>query len=307
MFIASKTISKPTAPKAVALIKMQVGRPIDPGRSLPILVAEQKGIFAKNGLDAKSTVFNRGIDTALIAGQLDIINDAPVIFLAAAVKGADLKLVAITLQADPYYVVSSKAPANIRTVAVNRLGGQDYYQLINSLRFLEVDISRIQFVTSLEDSAKYSMLLNKNVDAAGYQPTVSYFKIMNTLEANGLKLILNRTDNPNARYPTGIVTRGDYIKKNPQAVKEFILSVKEAITYARANKAESVKILMKEYQLPTDQATIIYNNFLAGSKDSDMMPNAADLKALLGDMALQDKQANSYNPANFIDTSYLPK
>lgn len=304
LFLTRNNASKVSdSSKEPALTKINVGRSIDPGRSLPVLVSEQKGIFKKYNLDVESQVVNKGIDAALISGQIDVVNDAVVTFLAAAVKGADLKLVGMTLQVDPYYIVSNTTKENIRTVAVNRLGGQDYYQTINSLRLLGVDVSKVTFIISGEYAGKYPLLLRGDVDTAGYQPIADYFKIEDQFKKDGIKLLLNRTDNPNAYYPIGIVTRGDYIKKNPETVKNFVLALKEAVEYARSHKADSIKILMTEYQLKELEANLIYTNFIASTNNVEIKPRIDYLKTLLDDMSVEIKEAPKYDLNNFIDTS----
>lgn len=302
-FGASTQTPTPTAKQ-----KVNMGRSKTPGIALPTLIAEKKGIFDKYNLDIKSQVFERGYQEAVIAGQLDVMVDGTATFLAAAVGGADLKMVGVTLQRQPYYVIGRKGlkPEDIRRVAINRFGGEGYYMTLNALRLWGVDISKLKFEAAGLNEAQYVLLVQNKVDVSTFQATEGFVKTQKEFTKDGNEIVFNAGDHPQAYYPWPVVTRADYLKNNPEVIRSVLLSLKEAIEFARANKDGTLKIFMDEYGYNQEDASFIYNNFLLSTEKLDMKPKVEFFRTLLGDMAIENKEAPNYDLNKYIDTSLTP-
>ncbi len=304
LLLINKTKAPQPKPVAVAKTTIKLGYSVGPIRALPVLIAKEHGLFEKHNLDIKADALIGGIAATLTSGQFDVFNDGVATFLSAAVNGADIKFVGTTIQADPYYIVSSTTKDKIHNVIINRLGGDDYYQTVNTLRLMGVNPSSVNFVLSGTYDAKYPLLLKGSADTAGYPPIATYTKVTNEFKKDGFSVIFNRTDNPAAYYPTGVVVRADFLTKNPAAIKELILALKEGIEYARGHKADSVALIMKNYQLNQADSEQLYNLFLNGTKTIDMKPRVEFVKTLLQDMTVEIKNAATYDPNKFVDSSY---
>ncbi len=298
----SKTTPKPQV--AVDKTTIKLGYSVGPIRALPVLIAKEHGFFDKYNLDVKSDALIGGIAATLTSGQFDVFNDGIATFLSAAVNGANIKFVGTTIQADPYYIVSSATKENVKNIAINRLGGDDYYQTINTLRLMGINPTSVNFVLSGTYDGKYPLLLRGNVDTVGYPPIAAYSKITKEFTKDGFSVIFNRTDNPAAYYPTGIVVRGEFLAKNGPAIKNLIAALKDGIVYARAHKEESVNLFMKNYQLSKEDSEVLYQGFINGTNKVDMKPKAEFVKTLLNDMSVEIKTAPSYDVTKFVDSSY---
>ncbi len=306
---STKDSQQTPTPTPLSKKEVLVGRSVTPGRALPILIAEKKGFFDKQNLNIKSQSFTRGYQEALIAGKLDIVNDGAATFLAAAIEGADVKMIGVTLQIDPHFIIGAPTvnKDNIRRVPINRLGGEGYYMALNALRQMGVDTSKINFVISGSDEGKYPLLLQKKIDIVPIQANTEYLRITKELIKDNYKVLFNVTDDPNAYFPIGVFTRGDYLKNNPETVKSVLVALKEAMEYAKTNKADTVKILMDEYNMKEDEADFVYQNFLTSIKQIDLKPRVEFIKTLLQDMAVENKKALQYDPVQFVDPTYAPQ
>lgn len=305
-FILSQN-TKP-APKPIPVVKtaIKLGYSVGPVRALPVLIAKEQGMFTKYNLDVKSDALIGGIAATLTSGQFDVFNDGVATFLSAAVNGADIKFIGTTIQADPYYIISSTNKENIKNVVINRLGGDDYYQTVNTLRLMGVNLSSVNFVLSGTYEGKYPLLLRGSADTAGYPPIATYANVTKEFKKDGFSVIFNRTDSPSAYYPTGIVVRTDFLIKNGEGVKNLILALKEGMEYARSHKEDSVALIMKKYQLNKSDSEQLYGLFLNGTKTIDMKPNVEFVKTLLEDMSVEIKKASTYDATKFVDSSYTP-
>ncbi len=288
--------------------KVKLGYSVGPVRALPILIAKKQGIFEKYNLDVEAQATVKGVAAALISGQFDVFNEGISTFLSGAVKGAELKLVGVTINVDPYYMVgfSTTDKTKVKKVAVNRLGGDDYYQTINTLRLMGIDPAKVEFILSGDFAGKYPMLLKKIVDLAGYPPIAEYAKVNKLFANDNISIIFNRTDDPNAYYPTGINARSEFVKNNPEAVKQLILALKESMEYARSHSDESIKAIMEEYQLNEEDAKQLYGLYLDSTKTIDMKPRMAFITTLLEDMKIELEEAPSYDATKFVDTTFTP-
>lgn len=303
----SNIVNKPQpTPTSTPKMKVKLGYSVGPIRALPVLMAKKQGFFDKHGLDVSAEAVTIGVAVALTSGQFDVFNEGVATFLAVAVKGAEIKLVGTTIQADPYYMVSSTTKKKVSRVAINRLGGDDYYQTVNTLRLMGVDPKKVEYVLSGTFEGKYPLLLKKQVDTVGYPPLAAYTKVKAEFAKDNVSIIFNRTDDASAYYPTGVVVRTEYLNKNGEAVKRLMLALQDSIVYARSHKDESIEILIKEYQLKQVDAAEMYTSFLAGTKNVDMKPRMEFVQTLLSDMAIEIKEAPQYDAAKFVDTSYTP-
>lgn len=304
-----QNITKPKAPSStpvVQKIKVKLLQSTGPMSALSVLTARKQGFFVKRNLDVDAQPFVKGVDVALLSGQFDVSTVGLATYLAAAVKGGEVKLIGVITMVEPFYVVSNTTKDKIKRVAINRLGGENYYQTANSLRLMGIDLNRVEYLLSGDDEGKYPMLVTGKVDAGGY-PSEAVLKIQEQFTGK-IKIIHSLTDDPNAYYPQGITVRTDFLAKNPEAIRQLLLAIKEGIDYARSHKEESIALLMNDsdYKLSQKEANQQYEFFLKGTENFDMNPRIEFVKNLLADMAKVVKEAESYDPNKFVDTTVAP-
>lgn len=298
---------KPATPTPRAeKTKIKLLQSTGPITSLPVLTAEKQGFFVKHNLDVDAQPFVKGVDVALLSGQFDVSTVGLATYLAAAIKGGEVKLIGVIAKAEPFYIVSNTTKENIKQVAINRLGGENYYQTANSLRLMGINPSKVEYLLSGDDEGKYPMLLTGKVDAGGY-PSEAILKVQEQFTGK-IKIIHSLTDDPNAYYPQGITTRIDFLNKNPEALRQLLAAIKEGIDYARSHREESIALLMNDsdYKLTREQATAQYEFFLKATENLDMKPRIEFIKNLLVDMAKVVKEAADYDPNKFVDTTFAP-
>ena len=121
--------AKPAATASAAPVKLTVSYSNIIGSNLPLWVAKEAGIFAKNGLDVDPVLITstKGI-AALLSGDVKIAHIGGSEVLSAAVGGADLLAVGGTVPVWPYVLIVApeiKTAADLKgkKLAIAGVGG----------------------------------------------------------------------------------------------------------------------------------------------------------------------------------------
>jgi NitT/TauT family transport system substrate-binding protein len=128
---------------------------------LPIWVAKDAGLFARNGLNVEPVQIRGGalITMGIMSGQLQFSGAGAESIVAARVEGGDVVLLACPVDSDPVYLIARpeiKSPAELKgkATAVTRLGSTTHFYLRAALRHVgldpEKDVTILQLGTGTE-------------------------------------------------------------------------------------------------------------------------------------------------------------
>ena len=113
---------------------------------LPIWVAKDAGLFAKNGLNVEPVQIRGGplITMGIMSGQLQFSGAGAESIVAARIEGGDVVLLACPVDSDPVYLIArpeikSAAELKGKATAVTRLGGTTHFYLRAALRQVGID------------------------------------------------------------------------------------------------------------------------------------------------------------------------
>ncbi len=113
---------------------------------LPIWVAKDAGLFAKNGLNVEPVQIRGGalITMGIMSGQLQFSGAGAESIVAARVEGGDVVLLACPVDSDPVYLIARpeiKSPSELKgkATAVTRLGSTTHFYLRAALRQVGID------------------------------------------------------------------------------------------------------------------------------------------------------------------------
>ncbi len=227
-------------------------------------MAEDAGIFDKNGLDVTLTFINGGTQTAqaTVAGDVKFAVTAPSAAVNADAGGADLVLVTGLVNVINYDFltvqgIKSAADLKGKKVAWSGPSGSSATALRIALKTLfsfsvdppNPDVTAITIGTEPE---REQAMVAKQIDATVMNPDLAETKGV----ADGLNVyakLWQRSDIPYQH--TGIVASKKYLSGNKDTATAFFKSVVQAIGYIKdpANKDQVTKILGK-YLKSDDQA-----------------------------------------------------
>ncbi len=213
-----------------------------------VWVAQQRGIYGKNGIDPKISFFNTGAEAipALQGGSIDVLLSIPGIGMTAMERGLDLvpifqdEVAQATPPSSSSVQVLDSSP--IKTLADLRgkkigVGGLSTQNTIGVKMLLDkagVDPSSVSF-SEVPFSAMANALKAGHVDAV-----VPVDPFTTNLRLNGGRVLVYNYSASIPEQPLGVwFTKGAIVKANPQAIEAFTKSMKESIDYLKADDARA--------------------------------------------------------------------
>jgi len=215
---------------------------------LPVWVAKDAGLFAKNGLNVEPVHIRGGalITMAIMSGNLQFSGAGAESVVAARVEGGDVVLLACPVDADPVYLITRpeiKSAAEIKgkATAVTRLGSTTHFYLRAALRNVGLDPEKD--VTILQLGAGPEMvtaLETGRIAAAAF--TTRY--ALPFLERKWPMLVdLSKTD---LVYPSSCVTSSRaFVKSEPKVVVRFLRAYANGIQLIKKNPSLAEKSFSK--------------------------------------------------------------
>ncbi len=228
----------------------------------PWQVAEEQGLFKKNGVTVKLKYFDSYTDSlnALATGAIDgnsqTLNDT----LASVSGGAKQKIVLVNDNStgnDKIIArsgITSIADLKGKKVAVEQ-GTVDHYLLLLALKEAGIAEKDIQLVPLLTDAAAAAFVAGK-VDAVGAFPPFT----SKALERPGSRAIATSAEFPGA-IPDHLVVTSDLVKDRPKDVQALVNTWFDTLQYMRDNEDAAATIMAKKAGVSVDE----YKSYDAGT------------------------------------------
>src|SRR5918999_4667280 len=279
------------------------------GAMSPPWAAHESGIFKKYGLQVEVIAMPSGVQAtnALIAGEVAFVQIAGGTTTGAAVGGVDLKIVATM----------------VGTLVQNLVVRPDI-QTAEQLRGKNIGISR--YGTSLHTGARLAMkhfglepgkdvhiveigsgdwivgaLQGGRVQGAvfGYPATSRAIKLGNR--------VLLHIPSLNIPYAsTGVSTRGDIIRDDPDLVKRYLSAQVEAIALIKKDRAFTTKVLSKYLRMTEpDLLSESYDIQIAKYMMKVPLPTADAVRSVLEELGERNPKAREQDPNKFFDDRFV--
>ena len=274
----------------------------------PLWVAQERGLFTKQGLVTESIFFGAGPPAmqALIAGDLDIVVTSAPNVVNPRLGGADFVMIMSII---PTFIDHIIAASNIATVeqlkgksgSVNRAGSISDMGLRLSLRRLGIDPDKdVKILPAGGNPERLASI------AKGFtQFTIMNEPFIKEAERLGFRDLVNMATLKIPLHGNGVVTRESIIKTKRPMVSRFARAMTEAIHLVKADK-EGTKSIIGKFTRLTDPEGLerTYKNYTSVLLD---VPYAdpAGIKTLLDDMAPKNPKAAAADPKSFVDASFV--
>jgi NitT/TauT family transport system substrate-binding protein len=226
--------------------KITIGYSAWPGW-FPWTVAEQQGLFAKNGVNVEMKYFDNYTDSinALASGAIDANSETLNDTLSSVSGGAKLSIVLVNDNStgnDKIIArdgITSVADLKGKKVAVEQ-GAVDHYLLLLALQQAKLTEKDITLVPMPTDAAA-AAFAGGQVDAvAAFAPFTS-----KALERKGSRAISTSAEFPGA-IPDHLVTSQKLTKDRPKDVQALVNTWFETLNWIKGNKDAAIKIMAKK-------------------------------------------------------------
>ncbi|MBV9121310.1 MAG: ABC transporter substrate-binding protein, partial [Chloroflexi bacterium] len=225
------------------------------GDQMTVWVAQEKGVFARNGLDV--TVSNAPSNTgvaSLISNQTQIAVMGGADALGATINGADLMMVA-TLS--PVYAFKFEVAGDIKTkqdlvgkkVSITRRGGTADIGTHAGLRKIGLDPDKdVTYISVDTAPLQTAALISGSVQGAMIQPPDTV-----KVEASGMHPLFDYADLGLAAASAVVNVRKSWLAQNHDVVQRFVDSIVQATALEKQDQAGTEAIISKYLKVDDKQ------------------------------------------------------
>ncbi len=287
-----------------SLQKIRVGLPSLALTYMPFYVAQEKGLLKNNGLEAEYIQMNTGIQPQAIMGGN--INFFPSLStgISAAVAGLPLVVVLNFYNITPWMLVTSKdinKPQDLvgKKVAISGIRTTGHYLMMAWFKKVEISEKDVGFIMTGGTASSFASLASGQVAGAVLTPPFDDKAV-----SRGFKkfmLIGDLVDIPTS----GLVASRAEITNQRDKVQKTIAALVDAVTWIRANRTESVKMIADKFKITPAEANGTYETLVSMfNKDGRLPPKIA--RGYL-DLLRQERSVPAdIDPQKFLDFSMLP-
>jgi len=269
--------------------------------SIPVIIAQQKGYFEKEGLDIKVEKFTSASDrdSALQAGKIDgAISD----ILAAAFfceGGFEIKITSMTNGS--YKMLAGK---HIGEVSIADLKGKSIAISKNTIIEYAADKMLAENNMKPEDVNKtvipqmpvrLEMLKNGKVDAATLPEPLASSAV------NSGAVILNSTDKLGINPGVLLFTKKS-VETKPAEIKAFYRAYNSAVEYLqKEDRSSYIDMLIKEAGFPEDVKDVL----TLPAYNKAELPAQEDFDSVIQWLKEKELIKNSYKYGDLVDDSFV--
>jgi len=299
----SLTLSAP----AGAQIPVRINWTAVTGAQSGMFMAQQEGIFKKNGLDVELlhiSSSSRGIQ-AILAGEIALSYMDGANQVQANLKGGNIAFVAgatnkqvFSLMAKPEF----KRIADLRgkKIGITRIGSSTHTSALFALNSAGLKQSDYQILPLVEVPNILTALLAGQVDAGVVSPPTN-----SRARKAGLNELMNLAKEGPEFVSVAVGTSRSYIKANEDTVRRVVRSYAEGVQIFKTNKAAAQR-MMQKYLRVKDQDILddAYNQF----REYLAYPPYVTQKAMenvIADVATSDPTAKNSKPEDFMDMRFV--
>src|SRR5689334_5239844 len=293
------------ASAASAQDRIRVGVPLFPTVSFPVFIAQEKGIFQKNGLTAELIRINSEPTTyqALISGDIDATSGAPTGLVQSNIQGVPVVSLGSWDNFVSYTMIAREKIDDLsqlkgKKIGINRLGGKS--SLVLRVMLEDAGLNTLKDVTLLQlggSQERLAALIRGGIDAAPVD-----FAFEPKMKQMGFHLVPGRKT-PFMNGPITVTVAS--LKANRNKWLRFVKAYLEATQYMTTNREGSIDVL-KRIIPPDDKETLdhAYEEMRARAT-VDLLPPDAAVENLVKMMTYVDKRAATLDRSKLADYSIL--
>ena len=298
---------------ASAQTKVIVGLSTLNSRVSPLWVAQERGFFAKQGLDVLLvlTRLSQPAIAGLLAGELQMVYGGSNTALGAVASGAELKIVAMMSNRLTYDLIARPGinkPEDLRgkRFGTGGIGGSLWMGALLGLEHLGLEAGRDQVsLMIVGDQTNNAQALEAgNIDVTTLDGVYTQ-----RLKQKGFKVIAE-FGKANIVFPgQGIVVSRAFLQKQGNIVESFLKGLLEGIQFslAPANKAAVIKTMTTRLRIPDpNSAEAGYQDLVTGV-EAKPYPSVEGLRNVQRLMKQQNPKVGNLKVEDLVDDRILRK
>ena len=235
--------------------KVTIGVAAMSPRTIPLLIAQEQGLFAKQSLEARIVLIKGApiLVASLISGDLEIGYTGGTPVLGAAASGPHLKILASISSKLTHMML---AHPNLKTAeqlrgkrfGIQSLGGTNWMHTILALEHVGLDVKRDNLnLLMIGDS----VVIGQSLEAGRVDAVVLDGALARRLISKGFSVIADLAPVNIPMVNQALVASPDFLQKRPELAERILMVLVDSLAYTLApqNKAVVTKTMMKRFQI----------------------------------------------------------
>ncbi len=275
---------------------------------LPAWVAEDAGLFAKNGLDVSLEYIPTGstLVQAMVAGEAQFGvagSEAPI---SASLAGADIVILAPTvdhLLFSIYAVPSVPDPSAMRgkRLAITRVGSSTDFAARQWVATLGLHVGEdVSLVQAGGQKEILAAMQSNGADAGVLSPPTDL-----QARREGYREIADLSQLPKPFYQSSILATRKVIDAQPDLVRRFVRAIVEANSVIQQDKAAAKRALGKYAQITDDEVLEATYEDARPLIPRVPVPTREAVESAIELVALTNPEARNVDPSRFFDPRFV--
>ena len=305
-WLSSLLILGLTAGSVLAQEKIRVAIPLFPTAAFPVLVANDRGFFQKEGLTVEPIRINSAPTTyqALISGDVHAAAGAPTGLLPSHSQGADIVALGSWDNLVPYVWVTREKISDVRElrgkkIGVNRAGSKPW--LIIQVLLQDAGLDPVKDLTLLQmgggSQERVAALMRGGIDA-----TLADVFFEPIMKKRGFFVLRGR---PTPFMNAPIAIKRSYLSSQRSTLKKFVKAFSDATRYLVENKEGTMRPLTQLLNSNDAEVIDFAYQYLHSNSEATLYPPEEAVRNLIRMSAYMDKKLGSISPNRIMDLSIL--
>jgi ABC-type nitrate/sulfonate/bicarbonate transport system substrate-binding protein len=273
---------------------------------LPPYMAQDTGIYSKNGLDV--TIVRTRPEIAvmsLLGAEASIIHIGGAVVIRSNLRGADLAFIAAGAVATDYWFMTSREIKTAqelkgKLVGVASLRGSTIVASKYALEKIGLNADKdIKFIQIGGTPERLTALRTGRIQATLLSPPQSLLA-----QREGLNILVDVTGLPFQN--NGVVTTRKFIREHTDIVKRYVKAHIEAVYLMKTNRGMWMKVLGKYVKVDRDILEKSYELEVTEELfPRKQYPSLAAIRASLEEIADDEPKVKTLKPESFADMTFI--
>jgi NitT/TauT family transport system substrate-binding protein len=304
-------LSRP--PNAFTQTKITIGIAAVSPRSIPLYIAQEQGLFAKQNIDARIILIKGApiLVASLVSGELEVGYTGGTSVVGAAASGSNLKILASISSKLTHTMLALpnlKTPEQLRgkRFGIQSMGGTTWMHTVLGLEQIGLDVKRDNInILMIGDS----VLIGQSLEAGRIDAAVLDGVLARRLIGKGFSVIVDLTPANIPMVNQAIVVAPDFVHKRGELAERIVMVLVDslAFTLAPMNKSVVTRTLMRRLQI--SDAAVAEEGYqdLLTSIERKPFPSLDGMRNIRRLMATQNSKAANVKVEDLIDARIIRK
>ena len=312
-FLSAFLIFALYAAASAAETKITIGYAAVSPRTLPLIIAQEQGLFAKHGIETRLVLIKGApiLVASLISGDIEVGYTGGPSVIGAAAQGTYLKILASVSSKLTHTVIANpsiKTAENLKgkKFGIQSIGGSTWMHTMLALEHMGIDPKRDNVSLLVVGD---SVVIGQALEAGRVDAAVLDGALMRRLKNKGFSVIVDLQPFNIPMLNQAIVVSSDYLQKHADTVEKILMTLVESLAFslAPANKPIVIKTMMRRFQI--NDPTVGeegYQDYLT-SVERKPIPSLDALRNIRRLMAVQNPKVANVKVEDLVESRLIRK